>query len=47
MLHNIGKIIGLFKYHITVAFLFLIFIVYNKGVALGDKEHHEISFHAS
>ena len=47
MLHNIWKIFSLFKYHITVTFLFLIFVIYNKGVALGDKEHHEISFHAS
>lgn len=47
MLHNFGKIFSLFKYHITVTALFVIFVIYNKGVALGDKEHHEISFHAS
>lgn len=46
-MHNLWKIFSLFKYHITVTFLFLIFLIYNKGVALGDKEHHEISFHAS
>ena len=44
-LDNIKKYIGIIKGYILVIMLFFIFIIYNKGIVMGDRTSHPISFH--
>lgn len=44
--HFIGRVLAAVVGYICVAFLFLAFIIYNRGVVVGDKSAHTVTFHS-
>lgn len=44
---DIVTVINILKYHLSVLAFFIIYIILNKGIAFGDKNHHEFSLNIS